>query len=664
MARVLIVDDEYSIRATLGAFVEQDGHTVHVACDAAEAIALMKAEQLDVVVTDILLPQKSGIALLDDVRELQPTTQVVMITGEPSISSASEAVRKGAFDYLSKPVSRDDITRAVTTAVNKKTLLDENRLLEAENLKHREHLEELVAERTKQLTDSEARYRTLFTSIADPVFVFGRETSFFLDCNEPALANYGYTMAELSLMTPADLHPPEDREIVRAILADQGDRAPRRSEHTTKNGETFPVEIHSAGLEYRGHPAWISIVRDISVRKDAEERTNRLLAQQLAINELTHALGNEQDLERIYFTIYEHVSRMMNASAFIISFYEAELEQFQAGFLVDEGEVIDVSHLPTIPLEKEGRGAQSQVIHTGSPVYLRDWHEAMRSTDARYTISENGTLAEGPPSARREVGLIQSGLLVPIRIDGAIIGVLQVQSRRMDAYTKLDEELLSGMANVAAIAIQNFRLHARALSDSAELRTAFTSAIEVLARATEARDPYTAGHQIRVAELASAIALELALPEDTAEFIRVSAMVHDIGKLAIPAELLSKSSALTAVEYRLIQGHVETAYDILKSVDFPWPVATVVWQHHERMDGSGYPRGLSGDALMIEARIIGVADVVEAMSSRRPYRPAPGIPAALDEIQSSAGARYDSDVVAACSRVFEAGFAFSDASQA
>ena len=177
--------------------------------------------------------------------------------------------------------------------------------------------------------------------------------------------------------------------------------------------------------------------------------------------------------------------------------------------------------------------------------------------------------------------------------------------------------------------------------------------IETLANVIVARDSYTAGHQKRVANLASAIAAKLNLPLHTIEGIHLSALIHDIGKIAIPAEILTKPKALTNFELAMLRNHVQTGYDILKNIHFPWNVAQIVLQHHERIDGSGYPNGLKGDSICEEAKIIGVADVVEAISSDRPYRKSRGIEAALDEITTNSGKLYDARVVEACLKVFK-----------
>ena len=192
-----------------------------------------------------------------------------------------------------------------------------------------------------------------------------------------------------------------------------------------------------------------------------------------------------------------------------------------------------------------------------------------------------------------------------------------------------------------------------------QLRTSLLDSITALAATVEMRDPYTAGHQRRVAQLAVAIAQELRLPQEQVEGVHLAGVVHDVGKIRIPAEILSKPGRLTALEFSLIKEHSQNGYEILKSIAFPWPIAQIVQQHHERLDGSGYPQGLKGHQILLEARIVAVADVVEAMSSHRPYRAAQGINSALKEIERGRGTVYDAAVVDACLRLFaEKRFAF------
>ena len=193
-----------------------------------------------------------------------------------------------------------------------------------------------------------------------------------------------------------------------------------------------------------------------------------------------------------------------------------------------------------------------------------------------------------------------------------------------------------------------------------QLRRTVEGTILAMSNVVEARDPYTAGHERRVSELAVAIGREMGMADDDLEGLRLGALIHDIGKVAVPAEILAKPGRLSDVEFTLVEQHSPRGFDILQSIEFAWPIADMVLQHHERLDGSGYPQGLSGDQILPQARILAVADVVEAMSSHRPYRPALGMEAALAEVRAHAGVKYDAAVTDACTAVVGRGaFTFS-----
>ncbi|UCG14839.1 MAG: HD-GYP domain-containing protein [Deltaproteobacteria bacterium] len=217
--------------------------------------------------------------------------------------------------------------------------------------------------------------------------------------------------------------------------------------------------------------------------------------------------------------------------------------------------------------------------------------------------------------------------------------------RRTDELAMLDDQLKQDIAvpKHAAVEVQD------ALG---KLRKAMAGVIQAMALTVERKDPYTAGHQRRVADLARGLAREIGLSAHQIDGIRMAGLIHDLGKICVPAEILSKPGGLTEIELSLIRSHPQIGYEILKEIEFPWPVAQIVLQHHERMDGSGYPAGLSNGEIVLEARTLAVADVVEAMASHRPYRPALGIDKALEEVSDNRDILYDPEVVDACLRLF------------
>jgi len=185
------------------------------------------------------------------------------------------------------------------------------------------------------------------------------------------------------------------------------------------------------------------------------------------------------------------------------------------------------------------------------------------------------------------------------------------------------------------------------------LTRAMYGTIEAITKTVETKDPYTAGHQKKVADIAKEIAKDMGLSRDVIESVNLAGQIHDLGKIAIPSEILNKPGRINEIEFALIKTHPEMGYEIVKNIDFPWPIADIVFQHHEKIDGSGYPRGLKGDKILIQARIISVADVLEAMASHRPYRAALGVDAAFEELKSHAGTHFDPDVVNSCLRIFK-----------
>lgn len=255
-----------------------------------------------------------------------------------------------------------------------------------------------------------------------------------------------------------------------------------------------------------------------------------------------------------------------------------------------------------------------------------------------------------------EHGLVTS-CVIPLSENGSVIGAVSIYSDELGAFDPPSVKLLHELAADLTYGIARLR-------DAARLTAAFDATVTALRTMSELRDPYTAGHQERVGVLAGAIAQKLELPAPASTWIRVAGELHDIGKVVVPAEILAKPGRLTDAEMEIVRGHTQAGYDIVRGIGFPGGVADIVIQHHERLDGSGYPHGLQGDEVVIGARILAVADTVEAMANHRPYRPALGIDAALSEIDAGSGTRFDPNVVTACLELFDAdGFVFEEAGE-
>ena len=246
---------------------------------------------------------------------------------------------------------------------------------------------------------------------------------------------------------------------------------------------------------------------------------------------------------------------------------------------------------------------------------------------------------------------------IPILSGEKVLGVMTLYVASGHQHSEKEEDFLRSAANVTASIIERQHTNNTLEQTVDKLRNILGGTIQIISSTTEMRDPYTAGHQRRVSDLARAIAKEMGFSSDKVEGIRIAGIIHDLGKISIPAEILSKPGRISDLEFALIKTHPKVGYDIIKS-SFPEPIPQIVLQHHERMDGSGYPVGLAGSDILLEARVIAVADVVEAMATHRPYRPSHGIEKALEEITRKRGSLYDPQVVDACVAIFEKGYQF------
>lgn len=406
---------------------------------------------------------------------------------------------------------------------------------------------------------------------------------------------------------------------------------------------TIPIAVEAVkagALDFLEKPLSIGrllalVDRAIEVHRLREDTVE--LRQAVAVYELSQALVHELDPRQVLTKVVECAAREYAAdeATILVSAEDGELR-------------IAATWGPG-----RERLLGEQVVMDGGPV--------------SWVIRERKPLLlGGPPFApgHRPVlprADVQSSMICPLLAGDHLMGVLTVAGTRQGhRFTRGQLKTLSIFAGIAAASLQVATEHERAQAAERgrmraleELRDALIRTVAAMASAAEQRDAYTAGHERRVAELASAIAAELGLPEETVEGIRLGGLVHDIGKIGIPTELLVCPRPLSRIEMSLIRTHAQAGYEILKDVAFPWPVAEMARQHHERLDGSGYPRRLKGPEILLEAKVIAVADVVEAMCSHRPYRPARGVESALQVIRRGAGTKFDRPTVDACLRVVE-----------
>jgi PAS domain S-box-containing protein len=451
------------------------------------------------------------------------------------------------------------------------------------------------------LRESEALFRSYLENAPDGVYLSDLEGN-FLYGNRKCEEIIGYRREELIGKNFLELNLLPENSLGKAVQLLQANRegrstGPDEFDLIGKEGRLIPVEINTTVVQQRGQRIVLSFVRDITERKRAEEAlvSERTLLRNLIDNVPDRIYA--KDSEGRFIICNEAMIRRMGKTSM--------------------AELTGKSDFELLPPEMAQRfyADEQAVIQTGTPMINRE----------EPLTTEGGTITRWNLATKVPL-LDKQGNRI------GIVGVGREITDRKQAEQKLKDTLES-------------------------LRKAVSATIQVVAAAVETRDPYTAGHQMRSADLARAIATEMGLPHEKIDGIRMAGSIHDIGKLSIPAEILSKPTKLTGIEFSLIKEHAQQGYEILKNVESSWPLAEIVYQHHERMDGSGYPRNLKGDEILIEARILTVADVVEAMASHRPYRAGLGIDAALNEIEKNRGTYYDDAAVDACLRLFrEKGF--------
>jgi len=584
------------------------------------------------ILADYKLPAFDGLAALDIAREKVPEVPFIFVSGAMGEEFAIETLHQGAADYVLKG-HLSKLVPAVRRA-----------LLDAEQRRRRQEAEEALKE-------SEERFRNMAESAQDGIAIIDQD-GLITYWNAAAECMFGYGRDEAFgrdlhlLMVPARYHEAYRKGWAGFRRSGIGKVVDTTFEMEAlhKNGHEFPVELSISAAPIKNSWHAVGIIRDITERKRAEQalrRSNRFLRTLSRCNEtLVHA-GDEPGLLRDMCRVVVEVGEF--ALAWV-------------GYL-DDGGLIH-------PVAQSGINTEDYIGDL--PIDCNDASGTCRPS-VRAVLSGELQVVQDVAGADcltwRERALAcgyRSAIALPLRAAGAVIGTLNIYSPEVGGFGEQEVGLLSELAGDLGFGISTLRVHAEREEGARKLEKALADTIQAIATTIEARDPYTAGHQKRVAQLAAAIAREMGMSEHRINGVLRGAEIHDIGKIYIPSEILSRPGRLSAVEFSLIKIHPQVGYDIVKEIDFPWPVADMILQHHERLDGSGYPHGLGdGDQIIPEARILAVADVVDAMVSHRPYRAALGVDAALEEIERHRGILYDAAVADTCLRLFrDKGFAF------
>ena len=575
---LLIEDNPDDVRLIREMLARAEGARFDLECAdrLSDGLTLLDADEIDVLLLDLWLPDSQGLDTLGKVLAQAPQPPVVVLTSMDDTAIAVQAVRDGAQDYLVKgQVDGNLLARSIHYAIERRRA-------------------------EKALRRSEAFSKSILNSMDDAIYTISVSDNTILECNRAFLEQSGLKEEEVIgkkchevTHRRSDPCAPPNTCPVRATLVGAGHSVSEHVHYQADGKKTY-VEVSASPIKDQAGKIIQAVVvsRDITERRRAEE-----------------ALRRSDEFSKT-------VLNSMNDAIYTISVSDNKILGCNRVFLEELG----------LKAEEVIGKKCHEVTHRRSDPCAPPNICPVRATivGAGYAVSEHVHYrADG-----REMYVEVSAC--PTKDQSGKIIQAVVVSRDITERRRAEEEL------------------ERTLGRQQRMLDGTVSALATMA---EKRDPSTAGHQQRVAHLACAVAEEMGLSEERIEGIHVAGVVHDIGKIYVPAEVLNKSGALTGIEFGMVEAHPQAGCDILKTVQFPWPVAEIVLQHHERMDGSGYPQGLPGAEILVEARILAVADVFEAMVSHRPYRPAHAIGEAFEEISLNRGTLYDPEVVDACLKV-------------
>jgi PAS domain S-box-containing protein len=606
MTHVLIVEDQAENRNLLKMLLEANGYRVTAAGDGLEALAAARRDPPDAIVSDALMPNMDGFALCRAWMQDSALRSIPFIFYSATYVRPDDeqfATALGAVRYLIKPLEAEVFLgelRAVLqqwaghAAPAPASPLDDT----AAHALHESVLARKVEDKMAQLEaanrklrESEEKYRSIYGNMQD-VYVEATLEGTILEMSpQVEILSRGQYKREDLIGASVNVFyaDPKYRQAILLAIKQHGRAIDMESVFRNRDGSLIPCSVSAAIVSGAdGKPKSVGTLRDITKRKQGE---NELVEAEARFRSLV-----EQSFSGI-FVIQDKKLAYCNPRFVEILGYASEAELIGKDLL-------------SLPIGKDVTAAA----------------ETLR----RLFQEEVGPVSHAFAAVRKDGSIIELGLQgIQALYQGqpALLGMMQDISEKKRAEERIQRYI-------------------------AQIENAFVSTVQVVTTLGEMRDPYTAGHQRRVAEIAVAIGAELGFDAHRQEGLRVAGYLHDVGKIRIPSDILSKPGKLSRPEFQLVQGHAQASYDVLKDVEFPWPVAEVALQHHERMDGSGYPQGLKGEAILLEARIMAVADVIEAMSSHRPYRAGLEIEAALSEIERGRGSAYDAEVADASLRLF------------
>ncbi len=629
--KVLVVEDESVVSKDIQESLKGLGYSVCGTASAGEeAIRKVELLQPDLVLMDIVLRGDiDGVEAAETIRSRFriPVIYLTAYSDEHTLNRAKVTEPSG---YILKPFDERELHTTIEVAMYRHAM-------------------------QKKLKESERWFATTLRSIGDAVIATNTEGNITF-MNPVAELLTGWKHAEALGRDLGDVFSVRDQDgciLIKnpvARVLEEGVVVDLRNNLLIgKEGAKLIVDDSAAPIvdDDSGKVVGAVLVfRDVTERRNADDKRAKLNSLLMAVRNMNESLLRVKSEPELFQQICESLTTVPSFKLVTINLLDKD--RFEIRPVAHAGEADGFLALCSLSWDElaEGRSPVGTAVTTGAPCVVND-------------IEHDPVYAPWRPKALRRG--FNATIALPLVNNGEVMGSLDVYSGEKDAFGSEEIEFLMEAAGDITVALKSLRLEEELETSLAGMKKVLGETVEAIAFMSEMRDPYTAGHQRRVAKLASAVAREMGMTDDQVEGIRVSGFLHDVGKIVVPAEILSKPGRINEAELSLIRTHSSVGYEILKLLEFPWPVAKAVLQHHERRDGSGYPGGLMGEVLTVEAEILAVADVVESMASRRPYREALGIDKALEEISQKKGILYNPQVVDACLRLFrDRGFKFDE----
>src|SRR5450830_1432034 len=656
-ATILVVDDDKNNRKLLEVQLSAEDYAVRSAASGEEALASVAEKLPDLILLDIMMP---GIDGFEVARRLKADARsrnipIIMVTALDSRESRLKGLAAGAGEFLSKPVDRAELLVRVGNLLKVKEYQD---FL----ARHNDILEEQVSARTAELLKGKLtlehanRALAALSEVNHSLVRATGNNELLQDICDAIVLQSSYRLAWVgyvqhneskSIKIMARAGHDEGYLDAMQLTWTETERGMGTSGRAIRSGATQLCQDIASDPQYLPWRDALGYASDIAlplknvdnsvfgILFEYSAEVNAFIPAEVALLEEmagqlafgVHALQIRQERDLALIKNQEQLVQL--------ALQNEEKEKRAAELGIANKELVFQNE------EKEKRAAE--LVIANKELVFQNKEKEKRAAELVIANKELAFQNEEKEKRATELGIANKELAFQNEEKEKRAAELGIANKEL-AFQNEEKE-----KRAAELVIAN-----KALQDNLE------DTVRAMATIVEMRDPYTAGHQVRVAELAVAIARQMELPDEQVHAIYLAGVLHDLGKIQIPAEILSKPGKISDIEFSLIKTHPQAGYDILKDIHFPWPLAQIILQHNERLDCSGYPQRLKGEAILLEARILSVADIVEAMSSHRPYRLGLGIDAALDEITRCRGAQLDPVVVDACLRVIkENGFVFT-----